>query len=172
MKIRHGFTSHLLVAALILAASGCTSLPTTKTPDKPAHRKAEETPTPKITEEPVTKKAEPAEKPQPPVMRKADLELNKGIRNYEEGDYKNAASHFQNALEDGLAAVGDQVTAHKFLAFIYCISGEKMACRAEFRKVFNLNSKFELTPAEAGHPIWGPAFQDVKAEAASRKRKK
>ena len=171
MKIRHGFTLHVLAAALILAASGCTTLATTKAPDKPAPHKAEETPVQKNTEEPVAKKPEPAEKPQP-AARKADQELNKGIRNYEEGDYKNAASHFQNALEDGSASVGDQVTAHKFLAFIYCISGEKMACRAEFKKVFNLSPKFELTPAEAGHPIWGPAFRDVKAETASRKRKK
>lgn len=172
MKIRLGITLHTLAAALILAASGCTSLPTTKTPDKPAHHKAEEAPAQKTAEEPVAKKTEPVEKPLPPTVRKADQELNKGIRNYEEGDYKNAASHFQNTLEDGSVPVGDQITAHKFLAFIYCISGEKMACRAEFRKAFNLSPKFELTPAEAGHPIWGPAFRDVKAETASRKKKK
>lgn len=171
MKTRYNFTLPTLVAALILAAPGCTSIFKTKTPDKPAHYKSEETPAQK-TEEPVARKPEQAEKPQAPTLRKADQELNKGVKSYEDGDYKNAARNFQNALEEGLASVGDQVTAHKYLAFIYCISGEKMACHAEFRKAINLNPKFELTPAEAGHPIWGPAFRDVRTETHGRKKKK
>jgi hypothetical protein len=97
--------------------------------------------------------------------------LNLGIRNYEDGNYNTAASHFQNALGEDLLTAGEQVTAHKFLAFIYCISGEKLACRGEFKKVLLLNPKFELSAAEAGHPIWGPVFREVQVEVNRKTRK-
>lgn len=152
---------------MVLTVSACTNFPLKKT-----IHKAEEPQAPKKVEEPAAKKTEPADKPQLPLERRAEQELNWGIRNYEEGDYKSAASNFQNALVSGLQSVGDQITAHKFLGFIYCISGEKMACRGEFKKIMNLNPKFELTHAEAGHPIWGPVFRDVREEATSRKTRK
>lgn len=107
-----------------------------------------------------------------PVAKKAEQELNLGIQNYEEGQYKNAAGHFQNALNAGLSSSGEQLTAHKYLAFIYCVLGEKLACRGEFKKLLNLNPRFELMPAEAGHPIWGPVFREVKVEVSRRKRGK
>lgn len=121
------------------------------------------------------KPEEPVEKPQPapsPVVRKGVQDLNLGIRNYEEGYYNTAALHFQNALGDNSLSVGEQVTAHKFLAFIYCVSGEKLACRGEFKKVMKLNPKFDLSAGEAGHPIWGPVFREVQAEAGGRKARK
>lgn len=118
---------------------------------------------------------EPAEKTPPaappPVARKAGQDLNLGIRNYEDGNYNTAASHFQNALGDDALTVAEQVTAHKFLAFIYCVSGEKLACRGEFKKVLLLNPKFELSAGESGHPIWGPVFREVQAEVNRKTRK-
>ena len=111
-------------------------------------------------------------KPELPVAKKGEQELNLGIHNYEEGNYKNAAVNFQNALDGGLASSGDQLVAHKYLAFIYCVSGEKLACRGEFKQVLKLNPKFNLTPAEAGHPIWGPVFRAVKDEETSKQRRK
>ncbi|MDP2784860.1 MAG: TssQ family T6SS-associated lipoprotein [Sulfurimicrobium sp.] len=153
-----------LCLALLLTATGCTSLTATK-------------PTPKSEEVPVVRKVEKIEepsvkKPELPVARKAEQELNLGIHNYEEGNYKIAAGHVQNALDGGLASSGDQLTAHKYLAFIYCISGEKLACRGEFKQLLKLNPNFNLPPAEAGHPIWGPVFREVKVEAGSGKRRK
>lgn len=121
-------------------------------------------------EAPVQKKSEePPEKPSPPVVRKAERELNLGVRNYENGNYNAAAGFFQNALSEDQLSVGDQVTAHKFLAFIYCVSGEKLACRGAFKKVLALNPKFDLSAGEAGHPIWGPVFREVQTEVAGRK---
>lgn len=115
---------------------------------------------------------EPAEKTAPPAVRKAEQDLNLGIRNYEDGNYKNAAGFFQNALVGDSLSTADQVTAHKYLAFIYCTSGEKLGCRGEFKKVLTLNPKFELSAGEAGHPIWGPVFRDVQAEVTGRKSRK
>lgn len=145
------------------------SLPACSTLEKKTPHKVEEPPVQKKVDEPAAKKPDPVEKPQLPVVRKAEQELEWGIRNYEEGHYKNAAGNFQNALGSG-APLSVQLTAHKYLSFIYCISGEKLACRGEFKKLLNLNPKFELSPAEAGHPIWGPVFREVKAEVAGKKK--
>lgn len=96
--------------------------------------------------------------------RKAEQELSTGIKNYEDGNYKTAAKSLQSALESGLTFDSDTVRAHKYLAFIYCLSNREKQCRDEFRKALEKDNKFDLEPAEAGHPIWGPVFRAVKAE--------
>ena len=60
----------------------------------------------------------------------------------------------------------DQVTAHKYLAFIHCISDEVTQCRSEFRKALEIDPQFKLKPEEAGHPKWGPVFSEEKARFA------
>lgn len=96
--------------------------------------------------------------------RKAEQELSTGIKNYEDGNYKAAAKSLQSALESGLTFDSDTVRAHKYLAFIHCLSNREKQCRDEFRKALEKDNKFDLEPAEAGHPIWGPVFRAVKAE--------
>lgn len=94
--------------------------------------------------------------------QRGEPELAAGIRFYEDGAYAEAARRLQKALEEGLSR-RDQVTAHKYLAFIHCVSGREARCREEFDKALDLDPDFELEPAEAGHPIWGPAFRSAKA---------
>jgi Tfp pilus assembly protein PilF len=94
---------------------------------------------------------------------KGEPELTAGIRSYEEGDYNAAQRRLQSALQAGLNSFG-QIKAHKYLAFIHCASGRESRCRAEFREVLALDPDFNLAPAEAGHPTWGPVFRSVKAE--------
>ena len=36
-------------------------------------------------------------------------------------------------------------------------------------KVLALDNKFDLTPAEAGHPLWGPVFRNLKAELDAKR---
>ncbi len=88
--------------------------------------------------------------------------LDEGIRHYEEGNYRTAQRRLQFALEEGLARP-DRVTAHKYLAFIACVSSQQLTCREEFGIALELDPQFQLGPAEAGHPIWGPVFKSVKA---------
>lgn len=88
--------------------------------------------------------------------------LEDGVRNYEEGNYRTAQRRLQFALEEGLSRP-DRVTAHKYLAFIACVSGQQLTCREEFGIAFELDSDFDLGPAEVGHPIWGPVFKSVKS---------
>jgi len=91
-----------------------------------------------------------------------------GIRSYEEGEYKAAAKQLQAALDLGLDTKRDQAKAHKYLAFIACAWGRKTSCRNEFNKALDADPKFDLEPAEAGHPTWGPVWRSVKASYAPK----
>ncbi|WP_223247385.1 TssQ family T6SS-associated lipoprotein [Sulfuriferula sp. AH1] len=103
--------------------------------------------------------------------RKAEQELSTGIHSYENGNYQTAAKTIQNALNNGLTFKSDQVTAHKYLAFINCISEREKLCREEFKRALVLDPNFELSMAEAGHPIWGPVYRSVKEERMSAQKK-
>lgn len=94
--------------------------------------------------------------------------LEEGIRQYEEGNYRTARRRLQFALEEGLGRP-DRVKAHKYLAFIACVSNQQLTCREEFGIAFELDPSFDLEPAEAGHPIWGPVFKGVKARQQKKK---
>jgi Tfp pilus assembly protein PilF len=97
-----------------------------------------------------------------PAQAQGERMLSAGIRNYENGDYKEAAQQLQGSLDAGLSSKRDQVTAHKYLAFVYCTSKRVPQCREQFRKALDVDPSFELKPGEQGHPIWGPTFRSVK----------
>jgi Tfp pilus assembly protein PilF len=94
--------------------------------------------------------------------RRAEQDLSSGIRAYENGDYRNSARLLQDALSEGLLLNSDKVAAHKYLAFIHCAESREKACRNEFRMALEIDPKLELTPAESGHPLWGPVFKSLK----------
>lgn len=159
-------------ASVLLAVAwiaGC-GAPAVKGPDAgAAEAQAATKPAP---EPPASGAPNPAAgKPAEPVLGLAEQELGKGLKSYEDGDYKSAARQLQAALNFGLAGRTEQVKAHKYLAFINCVSSRMAACRDEFRKAFAIDPQFDLEPAEAGHPIWGPVFRAVKAEATKPPRK-
>ncbi len=93
---------------------------------------------------------------------KAENMLDQGIRAYDDGNYKVAARNIQGALDAGLTT-RSQARAHKYLAFIDCVSGQQAQCRDEFKKALEIDPNMELKTEEAGHPIWGPVFRSVKA---------
>jgi Tfp pilus assembly protein PilF len=93
---------------------------------------------------------------------KGEQDLASGIKQYEDGNYAQASRLLQSGLDKGLSS-SDQVRAHKYLAFIHCVSGREARCRDEFRTALDLNPSFELAAAESGHPIWGPVFRSVKS---------
>ena len=93
---------------------------------------------------------------------KGEADLSAGLKSYENGNYAEASKQLQSALDQGLTKSG-QLQAHKHLAFIQCASGRQGPCRNEFRKALTIDPAFDLTPAEAGHPLWGPVFAKEKA---------
>jgi len=132
-----------VAAAVFLAA--CGSLrpgPSPEAPPKPA--------VPQITEAQLRDKA------------KDSLAL--GLRQYQAGDYDDATKNLSASLDHGLLSKPDQSRARKNLAFIYCITGHEPQCRDEFRKAMEIDPGFDLTPAEAGHPVWGPIYRNVRAQ--------
>lgn len=109
----------------------------------------------------------------PPVQQikslfqsKGEPQLEAGIKLYEDGRYPQAMTSFQAALNAGLTNP-QQVVANKYLAFISCVSGRERQCRSYFRRALELDPSFDLEPAEAGHPTWGPVFRSVKARRSS-----
>jgi len=88
--------------------------------------------------------------------------LSAGLREYENGEYAEAGRDLQTAIDLGLTE-RERASAHKHLAFIHCASGRERLCREEFRRALALNPDLELTAAEAGHPVWGPIFVQLKA---------
>jgi hypothetical protein len=69
------------------------------------------------------------------------------------------------ATSDALATapVDMRIEALKLQAFSYCVTGYRVLCEDDFKRILGLDPKFELSPAEVGHPVWGPAFQRAKA---------
>lgn len=91
----------------------------------------------------------------------AESRLKSGIALYEEGNYGQAQRLLQASLAEGLALRTDQARAYKHLAFIYCVTDRLPQCRQEFMNAFAADPNFSLTPAEAGHPSWGPVYRGV-----------
>ena len=106
----------------------------------------------------------PAAVPVPP-----NAALSRGMSSYDDGDYSEAANQFRLALDQKLSPV-EQTRARKHLAFAYCVTGKERLCTEEFRKLLEIHPAFELDPAEAGHPIWGPVFRRAKAKRPELKK--
>ena len=155
----------IVVALVALACASCATPPASEPtmPPKDANAGQDAQP-PK----------EPAEPPAASlhVPSKSEQELDKGIGSYEDGEYKTSARQLQAAIDLGLDAARDRARAHKYLAFIDCVSGRKKACRDEFNKALDADPKFDLEPAEAGHPIWGPVWRSVKTTRAAKPKAK
>jgi Tfp pilus assembly protein PilF len=155
-----------VVLALVLACASCTP-PLVQETGKPAR---EAVPGASV---PLSQGAnDPRVIPKAAASNKGAQELERAIKSYEEGAYRNAGRQFQAALDLGLDAKADQATAHKYLAFITCVSGREKSCREEFRKALDADPGFELAPAEVGHPIWGAVFRSVKSDTAVKSKSK
>ena len=115
-----------------------------------------------------TTRASVATRTRGPSMTRAELELRRGIRRYDDADYARAARDLRSALDRGLRSPRDEAKAHKYLAFVACASGRIESCHAEFRHALEADPRFELAPAEAGHPVWGPVFRNVKLEVSGK----
>lgn len=96
---------------------------------------------------------------------KAEETLKAGISAYDDARYAESSRLLQSSLDQGLALRADRIRAHKYLAFIHCVSGRQAQCRSEFRNVLKLDASYELSEAEAGHPMWGPVFRNVKSQS-------
>jgi Tfp pilus assembly protein PilF len=88
--------------------------------------------------------------------------LATGLKQYENGQYEQSLKSLQGAIQQGLGE-RDRLTAHKYSAFIHCVSNRERQCREEFRKALAIDPGMDLAPEEAKHPMWGSVFRSVKA---------
>lgn len=117
----------------------------------------------------VDKVEKPAPAPvEPPPEVLAEQEFRQGVSAYENGQYKKSQQQLQKALSLGLGNKADRVAANKYLAFMACASQQRDICKSYFRKALAIDPKFELGKAEAGHPMWGRVFREVKAPAPAK----
>ena len=98
----------------------------------------------------------------------AEQDLEQAVKIYEDGDYATAIVILQHAQKNGLRSKYDQARAYKYLAFIHCISAREKQCRDAFKKALEIYPVFNLQPAEAGHPVWGPVFQSVQSSRLAK----
>lgn len=98
------------------------------------------------------------------LRERAQGQLAKGAELYQAGDYEAAIRSLAGSLDHGLLTKPEQARARKLMAFSHCVAGREPACRDEFRKAFEIFPEFALTPAEDGHPIWGPVYRTVRTQ--------
>jgi len=142
-------TKRVIAVTAALLAAACAEMPKLggNEPQKPA--------SPQITES--------------SLRERAQQQLAEGVKQYEAGEYDNAVKNLTSSLEHGLLSKAEQARARKLLAFSHCVSGREILCRDEFRKAFEIYPEFALTPAEDGHPIWGPIYRNVRTQLVAER---
>jgi hypothetical protein len=96
----------------------------------------------------------------PPPIAKSPL--NEGIDLYDKGDYNGAIKHLTGAADIWSADKATQISALKYIAFSYCVTGRQALCRQQFEKALKLDPAFDLAAGEKGHPLWAPSFERAK----------
>jgi hypothetical protein len=97
-----------------------------------------------------------------------DPRLTEGIAAYDSGDYNGAIRKLNIKELLDSASLDVQIEARKFLAFSYCVTRRATLCKQQFEAALKSKPSFDLKPAEAGHPSWGPVFKKAKADALKK----
>ncbi|MDQ3028013.1 MAG: TssQ family T6SS-associated lipoprotein [Pseudomonadota bacterium] len=145
-------TTRALPFALLLLVAACAEMPKLGGTQEPAAQKPA---APQITED--------------TLRTRARDHLAQGVKQYEAGEYDNAARSLGAALDHGLLAKAEQARARKLMAFMHCANGRESHCRDEFRKAFEIHPEFTLTSAEDGHPVWGPVYRSVRTQLVTER---
>lgn len=156
-------TNRLSLLASLLAAAllaGCAQTPVAGSKEAPAaHARADVAAHP-----PRAEPAAPAAPADP-----AQLALHDGIDAYNNGDYNGAIKKLA-APDIAKSSKANQLSAIKYTAFSYCLSGRARQCRQQFDKALKLEPAFELDTGEDSHPMWGPVFAKAKKARAAPAR--
>ncbi len=96
---------------------------------------------------------------------KPELLLTEGTELYDKGDYKGAIRKLQLASESADDTTSTKQDSLRLLAFSYCVTGQRALCKTQFSNLLKITPDFQLSRAEAGHPLWGPVFKEAKVAA-------
>ncbi len=124
-------------------------------------------PTPVVAKPAQPPAARPAPATPAPVTSQGSDQgaLKDGIELYNKGAYNEAIKRL-NSAEISSGPKANQVQAHKYMAFSYCLTSRQTLCRQQFEKAFKLDAGFDLQTGEHGHPLWTPMFERAKKAAA------
>jgi hypothetical protein len=100
-----------------------------------------------------------AELPPTPAAQQA-LEMVQA--NYQAGRYGEVIRYVAKSDDLATAPASVKIPALKLQAFSYCVSNYPQLCQDAFARILAIDPSFELTPAEIGHPVWGPAYKRAK----------
>lgn len=98
----------------------------------------------------------------------AEQQLAEADALYKQGDYNAAIKRLQSAPNIWNDAQDVRIRGHKLLAFSYCVTNQRALCRQQFGRILDISPSFELSPAEAGHPIWGGEFKQAKRQQGGK----
>lgn len=87
--------------------------------------------------------------------------MQQGIRNYESGNYREAAANLQRALDAGLRLKSNTVRTLKYLAMTNCAMGRDQQCRQEFQHALKIDPALSLGTEEAATSA-GSAYRAAK----------
>ncbi len=100
-----------------------------------------------------------AELPPTPAAQQA---LERVQTDYRAGRYGDVIRYVAKSDDLASAPTSVEIPALKLQAFSYCVSNYPQLCQDAFARILDLDPGFKLTPAEIGHPIWGPAYKRAK----------
>jgi hypothetical protein len=95
------------------------------------------------------------------------VQLADAIRLFDAGEFFAAVGRLRNLPDLNTASVETQLKAMKYLAFSYCVTSRRTLCQQQFEAALKVDPKFELAPAERGHPIWKVYFERAKRAVAN-----
>ncbi len=185
---------NVLIGGLALALSACQTTKPSETPEgiskgdaisvsrngteagkpgSPAAKSASEAGKPSAIQSPPssssnapqTKGVEPS--PAAPTIQKSkpELLLAEGTELYDKGDYKGAIRKLLLARDSADETSSTKQDSLRLLAFSYCVTGQRPLCKTQFSSLLKIVPDYQLSRAEAGHPLWGPVFKEAKATA-------
>ena len=107
----------------------------------------------------------------PAELSASEKSLASAIATFDRGEYALAIRQLTPLTTDAALDKASQLRALKSLAFSQCLSRATTACRQSFERAFRLDPKFDLAPAERGHPVWAPEFERARKAVAAVKAK-
>lgn len=155
----------LMVASVLLAGCATPSPAPDKAPTEKVQAPAKEEP-------PVVVTAPAVSPPELPIApSEGEKKLASAIAAFDRGEYALVIRQLTPLVTDNTLDKTSQLRALKSLAFSQCVSRALTACRQSFERAFRLDGKFNLAPAEQGHPVWGPQFERARKAVTGQKGK-
>jgi Tfp pilus assembly protein PilF len=93
--------------------------------------------------------------------------LNEGVAAFNLGEYRLAETKLAESFSQGLTNTPDILRAYKTQAFVYCVTMRTAQCEKSFETALGVDKKFDLSPSERQHPVWGPVFAKIHKRYAS-----